>query len=50
MSEDEIKNERPDMIVNLVENVLEFNNQNQRGQGLKILIRDQMLRSIKSRK
>ena len=37
MPEDEIKNEIPDMIVNLVEKILEFNNQNQRGQGLKVL-------------
>ena len=43
MSGDEIRIEHPDEIVNIVKNILEFNNQNQRGQGLKILLPDQML-------
>ena len=33
MSEDEIKIEKPDEIVNIVEKILEFNRQNQEGQG-----------------
>ena len=43
MSEDEIKTEKPDKIVDIVERILEFNNQNQKGGGLKILTPDQML-------
>ena len=43
MSENEIENERPDIIVNLVEKILGFNNQNQEGQELKILTPNQML-------
>ena len=43
MSEDEIKIEKPDEIVNIVKGILEFNIQNQEGQGLKILTPDQML-------
>ena len=45
MSEDEIKNEKPDEIENPVEKNLEINNQNQKqkGQRLKILTPDQIL-------
>ena len=43
MSEDEIKIGKPDEIVNIVKGILEFNIQNQEGQGLKILTLDQML-------
>ena len=34
--------ERPDEIEDIVERILEFNNQNQEGQGLKILTPDEM--------
>ena len=37
MSEEEKQIEKPNEIVNIVERILEFNNLNQRGQGLKIL-------------
>ena len=37
MSEEERKNERPDKIVEIVEQILRFNKQNQEGYGLKIL-------------
>ena len=44
MSKEEIENERPDEIVNIVEMILDFNKQNQqKGQGLKILTPNQML-------
>ena len=43
MSEDEIKIEKPYEIVDIVEKILEFNRQNQEGQGLKILTPNQML-------
>ena len=43
MPENEIKNEKPYIIVNFVQEILEFNNQIQEGQGLKTLILDQML-------
>ena len=43
MSEIEIKFEQPNEIVDMVENILEFNEQTQRGQGLKILTPNQML-------
>ena len=43
MPEDEKEIEKPDEIVDIVENILESNNQNQEGQGLKILTPDQML-------
>ena len=43
MSKDEIKIEKPQEIVHTAEKILEFNEQNQRGQGLKILTTDQML-------
>ena len=43
LSEDEIKIERPSKIADIVERILEFNRENQEGQGLKILTPDQML-------
>ena len=44
MSEDEIKIEKPDKILKIVEKILDFNNkQNQIGKGLKILTPSQML-------
>ena len=43
MSDDETEIEKPDKIVNIVEKILEFNRQNQEGQGLKILTADQMI-------
>ena len=41
--EDEIRTGKPYKIVDIVEKILDFNNQNQKGQGLKILTPDQML-------
>ena len=46
MSEDEIKIEKPDKIVNLVKKILEFNEQNQKGEGLKILKPNQMFNRL----
>ena len=43
MSEDEKKIEKPDKILKIVEEILEFNKQNQSGKGLKILTTNQML-------
>ena len=43
ISKHEKETERPDEVVNLVEKIVDFNNQNQEGQGLKILISNQML-------
>ena len=43
MSEDETKIERPDKAVYIVQEIFGFNNQNQDGQGLKLLTRNQML-------
>ena len=43
MSEDEKDIENPYEIVNVVEKILDFNNQNQEGQVLKILTQYQML-------
>ena len=43
MSEDEIIIEKPHEIVDIVEKILEFNQQNQQGHGLKILTSSQML-------
>ena len=43
MSENEIEIEKPDIMVNIVEKILEFNRQNQEGQGLKVLNPEQML-------
>ena len=47
MSKEEIKKEKPDEIVNIVEMILDFNKQNQqKGQGLKILTPNQMLNRL----
>ena len=44
MSEDEIKNEKPHKIVNIVEKILKFNKlKQQEGKGLKILTPNQIL-------
>ena len=43
MDENEIEIEKPSEILDIVEKILEFNNQDQEGQGLKILTPDQML-------
>ena len=43
MSEDEKESDQPDKILKLVEKIIEFNKQNQSGQGLKILTPHQML-------
>ena len=43
MSEDEVKNEKPYKIVDIVEKILNFNKRNQQGEGLKILTPDPML-------
>ena len=43
MSEDKKKIEKPDKILKIVEEILEFNKQNQSGKGLKILTPNQML-------
>ena len=43
MSEEEQQIEKPNEIVNIVEEILKFNKQNQQGQRLKILIPNQML-------
>ena len=40
MSDDEIEIEEPNKIVDIFEKILEFNKQNQEGQGLKILTAD----------
>ena len=42
MCKDEIKNEKPYKIVDIVEKILPFNQQNQEGEGLKILTPNQM--------
>ena len=42
-SEGEIKIEKPEMIVEIVEEILNFNKQKQEGQGIKILTPNQML-------
>ena len=46
MSRNEIKSERPDVIVKLVEKILDINNKNQQGQGLKILTPQQMFNRL----
>ena len=46
MSEDEKKNEKPDKILKIVEEILEFNRGKQLGLGLKILTPNQMLRRL----
>ena len=43
MSEDEREIERSDVIVDIAEKILDFDNQNQTGKRLKILTPDQML-------
>ena len=43
MSEDEIKIEQADELVNIVEKILDFDKQNQKGQRLKMLTPNQML-------
>ena len=43
MSEDEKEIEQPDKTLKIVEEILEFNKQNQSGKGLKILTPNQML-------
>ena len=43
MGEEEKEIEKPNEIIDIVEKILEFNKQNQSGQGLKILTPDQML-------
>ena len=47
MSKAEIETEKPDEIVNIVEKILKFNEQNQqKGQGIKILTPNQMLNRL----
>ena len=43
MSEQEIKIEKPDKIVEIVKDILKFNKQKQEGQGIKILTPNQTL-------
>ena len=43
ISEEEKEIEKPNKIVDIAEKILEFNDLNQRGQGLKILTPDQIL-------
>ena len=46
MSEEEKEIEKPSEIIDIVKEFLEFNKQNQEGQGLKILTPDQMISSL----
>ena len=46
MSKAETDNEKPDKIVNIVEKILKFNEQNEQGQGIKILTHQQMLNRL----
>ena len=46
MSVDEKEIEKPNETLNIVEKILQLNNKNQQGQGLKILTPDQMLRRL----
>ena len=46
MSEAEKEIEDPELIVNIVEKILEFNKQNQQGEGIKILTPNQMLNRL----
>ena len=46
MSEDEKETEQPNEMINLNKTILEFNNQNQEGKGLKILTPDQMISGL----
>ena len=43
MSKEEKETEKPNKIVDIVEKILEFNEKNQQGQGVKILTPNQML-------
>ena len=43
MSKEERKNEKPDKIVEIVREILNFNKQNQEGKGINILTPNQML-------
>ena len=43
LSKEEIENEKPDKILKIVEEILEFDREKQSGQGLKILTPNQML-------
>ena len=43
MSKNEIKNEKPNEIVDTVEKILDFNKRYQESEGLKIITPDQML-------
>ena len=46
MCEQKRKIENPDKIVEIVEKILKFNEQNQQGQGIKIVTPNQMLNSL----
>ena len=46
MSKEEIIIEKPDKVVNIVEKILKFNEQNQQGEGIKILTPNQMLNRL----
>ena len=46
MSEEEKEIEKPNEVIDIVEEVLEFNKQNQQGHGLKILTPHQMLNRL----
>ena len=46
MSKEEIKNEKSDTIVNIVEKILKFDEQNQQGQDIKILTPNQMFNTL----
>ena len=46
MSKAEIETEKPDKIVTIVEKILKFDEQNQQGQGIKILTPNQMLNRL----
>ena len=46
MSKVEIEIEKPDKMVNIVEKILKFNEQNQQEQGIKILTPNQMLNRL----
>ena len=46
ISQNEIKTEKPDKLLKIVEEILQFNEQNQLEEGLKILTPDQMLSRV----
>ena len=46
ISQSEIKTEKPDKLLKIVEEILEFNKQNQLEEGLKILTPNQMLSRV----